>query len=86
MIDKLIRAGSASVRLFARGDFIGATGVRRSLDLRSLNCRVRGKTPGIGGRDSFDESITLRAHASTDATYPSALNSTMVNSVEDIAA
>lgn len=86
IIDKLIRAGSASVRLLARGDFIGATGVRRSLELRSMNCRVRGKTPGIGGRDTFDESITLRAHPSDDATYPSALNATMVNTVASIAA
>lgn len=86
LIDKLIREGSARIRIFGRGDFIATTGVRRSLDIRSLNCRVRGKTPTIGDRTTFDESITLRAHPSTDVTYPSALNVTYINSVEDITA
>lgn len=84
MIDKLIREGTATIRLLARGDFIGATGVRRSLELRSMNCRLRGKTPGVSARDTFDESLTLRAYPSSDVTYPSSLNATVVNSVADI--
>lgn len=86
LYDKLLRAESATVRLQAYGALIGATGVRRQLIIRSLNCIPEGRGPNVAGRDTLDEQITLRAHPSTDGTYPSAVTIETVNSVEDIAA
>ena len=80
LVYRLLRAESFEMELTAYGPEIAATGVRHSMKLISKNCKPSGRTPSVGGRDTFDESLTATAHPSGDGTYPSAVTCELVNS------
>lgn len=84
--DKLLHASEVQLRMTVLGPVIGATGVRRQLIFRSLNCRPTGETFAVGGPDNPEEAYELSAHPSTDGTYPHALNVEIVNGIADLTA
>ena len=81
--DRVLAGESVSLRLVGRGPFIGATGVRRSFTLVSMNAKATDSpvTGQVGSATNFQETVTLRAYPSTDGTYPDAATVDIVNSI-----
>jgi hypothetical protein len=84
LANRLLAGEPASMELNCLSTLVSGSVFRRQMYFVSMNCLVEGRTSSIAGRQTFDETITLRAHPNNDATYPSAIALDLVNTQADL--